>query len=42
MFVLITALIAAYAVHVLFERPVTRHLQDAIASVFSAKRSARV
>jgi len=41
-FLLIAAVIAACAVHILFERPVTRYLQDAIASMFSAKKLARV
>jgi exopolysaccharide production protein ExoZ len=40
--VLIAAVIAACAVHVLFERPMTRYLQDAIMSMFSQKRLARV
>jgi peptidoglycan/LPS O-acetylase OafA/YrhL len=39
MLLLTVALIAACAVHVLFERPLTRYLQDAIASAFSRKAS---
>jgi exopolysaccharide production protein ExoZ len=41
MFLLVTALIVACAVHVGFERPLTRYLQEAIASLFSSKTLAR-